>query len=158
MDEDSQNRRARCPLCLHPLPTDAAEGLCPSCLFRAGLEANSEADAAVGTGTYLLGEAHGRPNDVPRFAPGQPFGPYRIERLLGRGGMGEVYEVEHLEQGRHIALKVLNRKLNDEAGCNSYGRASLPPRSAIRTRCTSTAATKSTKRRSSPWSCYPAGR
>lgn len=115
MDEDRQNRRARCPLCLHPLPTDAAEGLCPSCLFRAGLEPIGEADAPVGTGTYVLGEAHGRPNDVPRFAPGQPFGPYRIERLLGRGGMGEVYEVEHLEQGRRIALKVLNRRLNDEA-------------------------------------------
>ena len=48
-----------------------------------------------------------------RLAPGQPFGPYHIVRLLGRGGMGEVYEAEQLEQGRRVALKVLNQRLTD---------------------------------------------
>jgi len=35
------------------------------------------------------------------------FGQYRIVRLLGRGGMGEVYEVEHRVLARTYALKLL---------------------------------------------------
>ena len=35
------------------------------------------------------------------------FGQYQILRLLGRGGMGEVYEVQHLTLGRQYALKLL---------------------------------------------------
>ena len=41
------------------------------------------------------------------FHPGAMVGQYRIIRLLGRGGMGEVYEVEHTTLGRRYALKLL---------------------------------------------------
>jgi serine/threonine protein kinase len=34
-------------------------------------------------------------------------GRYRVVRLIGKGGMGAVYEVEHLHTGQHLALKVL---------------------------------------------------
>ena len=37
--------------------------------------------------------------------PGQRIGAYRVVRLLGRGGMGAVYEVEHTQLGVHYALK-----------------------------------------------------
>jgi serine/threonine-protein kinase len=39
--------------------------------------------------------------------PGDMVGQYRVVRLLGRGGMGEVYEVEHQVLHRRYALKLL---------------------------------------------------
>ena len=39
------------------------------------------------------------------FSPDQQIGAYRVIRLLGEGGMGAVYEVEHAELGTHYALK-----------------------------------------------------
>jgi serine/threonine-protein kinase len=42
------------------------------------------------------------------FESGTRIGGYWIERELGRGGMGVVYEVEHAVLGRRFALKVLS--------------------------------------------------
>jgi serine/threonine-protein kinase len=38
-------------------------------------------------------------------------GRYKIERILGRGGMGAVYAVQHLNTGESLALKVLHPAL-----------------------------------------------
>jgi serine/threonine-protein kinase len=53
---------------------------------------------------------------------------YRIERRLGQGGMGAVYEVEHQVTGQHLALKVLDPKLaKDTVMLERFRRESRAP-------------------------------
>ena len=42
------------------------------------------------------------PSTIPR-----EFGPYRILKLLGEGGMGVVYLAERIDLGTQIAIKIL---------------------------------------------------
>jgi serine/threonine protein kinase len=47
--------------------------------------------------------------------PGEVVGGYRIERLLGRGGMAAVYLAEDTQLKRRVALKVLSPELASDA-------------------------------------------
>ena len=47
--------------------------------------------------------------------PGQMFGAYRIERMLGRGGMGVVFLAFDTTLHRHVALKLVDSRGDDEA-------------------------------------------
>ncbi|WP_428265622.1 serine/threonine-protein kinase PknK [Haliangium sp.] len=52
--------------------------------------------------------------------PGQRIdGRYRVERWLGGGGMGEVYEVTCEPDGERLALKALRRSRHDRAGLDA---------------------------------------
>ncbi|HAA68524.1 MAG TPA: hypothetical protein DCE55_05260 [Planctomycetaceae bacterium] len=45
--------------------------------------------------------------------PFEQLGPYRIERTIGRGGMGTVYSGVHTETGQNVAVKVLSVLLGE---------------------------------------------
>ena len=106
---------ATCPRCGRPLASDAPAGLCPSCLLAAAAE--TMASGSIDTmPTMLSGSTDNMATmssavgsavpaaAAPALEPGTEWGPYRIGRLLGRGGMGEVYEVDHLASLDPVAI------------------------------------------------------
>lgn len=66
---------------------------------------NSEETESIGDERTF--GAHGVAAPAASLAAGEVLGAYYIVRLIGRGGMGEVYEVEHTALGTRHALKVI---------------------------------------------------
>ncbi len=104
--QSSGSNSATCAECGAKLSAELSVGLCPKCLFGAGLRTEIPACRAVETVNQAGPGGKGLPG------PGDNFGHYRIIRILGQGGMGVVFEAEDLENGRRLALKLLHQELD----------------------------------------------
>ncbi|MEM7157059.1 MAG: serine/threonine-protein kinase [Myxococcota bacterium] len=70
----------------------------------------------IGEAATMVSEGATRPDagGGPQFAEAQMLGRYAVLGTLGRGGMGTVLEAFDRSLGRHVALKVLHRELDDQ--------------------------------------------
>lgn len=57
-----------------------------------------------------------RPSDDPEARLGTRLGNFALKAVLGRGGMGVVYEAEHLYIRKRVAVKVLDRRFFHDKG------------------------------------------
>jgi uncharacterized RDD family membrane protein YckC len=97
------NPPTHCLECNAPLSAAETHGLCARCLLKLGFASQFGEPSVSAAGQRLT---------VPPPLMPFDFGGYRVLRLLGRGGMGAVYEAEHLETGRRVALKVLGQSID----------------------------------------------
>ncbi|WP_449067697.1 protein kinase domain-containing protein [Prosthecobacter sp.] len=71
--------------------------MCSACLLSAGAATQPVQPAGAGVAALPC-----------------TLGDYRLLRKLGAGGMGIVYEADHIPTGRRLALKVLSQSLDNE--------------------------------------------
>ncbi len=83
-------------------------------LIAADAEDSGFLDATAG-GAEILAEALANENELGPAATPPPsekrLGKYRVLRLIAEGGMGAVYEAEHDDSKRRVALKIIRPSL-----------------------------------------------
>jgi eukaryotic-like serine/threonine-protein kinase len=81
------------------------------------IDPSAETLAAVAAGAEAASRTFTDPNrarPVGDDLEGAYFAHFRIERRIGRGGMGEVYLATDIALDRSVALKVLGREISDD--------------------------------------------
>jgi len=80
------------------------------------LQAHASSADFMGTSPFEVGLPGLPPSDTAETPVPTRIGPYRIERELGRGGMGNVYLAERDEPGlrKMVAIKVVRRGMDTE--------------------------------------------
>ena len=68
---------------------------------------------------YLTGLPEPKSNR-PTLNPPCQLGPYEVQKLIAKGGMGEVYEAKHLRLNRPVALKVIRGYRQEDPASEGY--------------------------------------
>ena len=87
--------------------TRSLAGLSHADLEKARIEIDAEAHETATSIRDFFGLGLRPADKLTTLTPPCQLGPYEIRRLIGHGGMGEVYEARHVRLDRLVAIKVI---------------------------------------------------